>query len=214
MWIETFLDYLKYERNYSARTVGEYGDDLNAFEAYFKKVDATLSWENIDGDIVRDWMVSMMEAGRAATTVNRRLSAVRALYRYALKREWVKADPARGIRGPKKKKPLPAFVKENEMDRLLDGGFLRRRFRRQKRQADCGHVLCDRHPAFRTHGLGQSGRGFAGAGHKGHRQAEQAAGRAFRRRTGNADQGIPGPEVFFRTCRRRGDVRGPKKGSG
>ena len=123
MWIETFLDYLKYERNYSARTVGEYGDDLNAFEAYFKKVDATLSWENIDGDIVRDWMVSMMEAGRAATTVNRRLSAVRALYRYALKREWVKADPARGIRGPKKKKPLPAFVKENEMDRLLDGDF-------------------------------------------------------------------------------------------
>ena len=82
MWTEAFLEYLTLERNYSLRTVEEYRDDLNAFESYYKKVDSTLSWETIDGDVVRDWMVSMMEAGRTATTVNRRLSALRTFYRY------------------------------------------------------------------------------------------------------------------------------------
>ena len=82
-----------------------------------------MSWETIDGDVVRDWMVSMMEAGRTATTVNRRLSALRTFYRYLLKRDWIKADPVRNIQGPKKKKPLPVFLKESEMDRLLDGEF-------------------------------------------------------------------------------------------
>ena len=123
MWTEAFLEYLTLERNYSLRTVEEYRDDLNAFESYYKKVDSTLSWETIDGDVVRDWMVSMMEAGRTATTVNRRLSALRTFYRYLLKRDWIKADPVRNIQGPKKKKPLPVFLKESEMDRLLDGEF-------------------------------------------------------------------------------------------
>ena len=123
MWTEAFLEYLTRERNYSLRTVEEYRDDLNAFESYYKKVDSTLSWETIDGDVVRDWMVSMMEAGRTATTVNRRLSALRTFYRYLLKRDWIKADPVRNIQGPKKKKPLPVFLKESEMDRLLDGEF-------------------------------------------------------------------------------------------
>lgn len=76
MWTEAFLEYLTLERNYSLRTVEEYRDDLNAFESYYKKVDSTLSWETIDGDVVRDWMVSMMEAGRTATTVNRRIKCL------------------------------------------------------------------------------------------------------------------------------------------
>ena len=82
MWIEAFLEYLTLERNYSLRTVEEYRDDLDAFESYYKEVDSTLSWETIDGDVVRAWMVSMMEAGRTATTVNRRLSALRTFYRF------------------------------------------------------------------------------------------------------------------------------------
>ena len=123
MWTDDFLRYLAYERNYSVRTVGEYRDDLNAFEAFYREIDATLSWKEIDEDIVRDWLVSMMEAGRAATTVSRRLSALRTFYKFLLKRGWVDADPVRDVQSPKKGKPLPVFVKESEMDRLLDGSF-------------------------------------------------------------------------------------------
>lgn len=123
MWTEDFLSYLALERNYSPRTVGEYRDDLDAFESYYKEMDGTLSWATIDEDVVRDWLVSMMEAGRAATTVNRRLSALRTFYKFLLKRGRVERDPVRDIQGPKKRKPLPVFVKEREMDRLLDGAF-------------------------------------------------------------------------------------------
>lgn len=123
MWLDSFLDYLTFERNYSPRTVGEYQDDLKAFESFYKEVDAALSWDTVDADVVRNWMVKMMESGRTATTVNRRLSALRTFYKYVLKRGWMHSDPVRNIRGPKKKKPLPVFLKEAEMNRLLDGDY-------------------------------------------------------------------------------------------
>ena len=120
MLINEFLDYLRFERNFSARTVGEYGDDLRKFESFFKNLDATLTWETVDSDVIRDWMESMMDKGNIATSVNRRLSAVRSFYRFALSRGLVAADPSHGVKGPKKEKPLPQFVREADMDALLD----------------------------------------------------------------------------------------------
>ena len=118
--IENFLNYLQFELNRSALTVSSYGDDLHAFEAYFKAIDIELSWESIDSDIIRDWMESRMDKGNSATSINRRLSALRSFYRYALVRNLVSKDPVRGITGPKRSKPLPQFLREAEMDRLLD----------------------------------------------------------------------------------------------
>jgi len=118
--IENFLNYLQFELNRSALTVSSYGDDLHAFEAYFKAKDIELSWESIDSDVIRDWMESMMDKGNSATSINRRLSALRSFYRYALVRNLVSKDPVRGITGPKRSKPLPQFLREAEMDRLLD----------------------------------------------------------------------------------------------
>lgn len=120
MMIEGFLNYLRFESNRSELTVKSYGDDLKAFEAFFQSLDKHITWETVDADVVRDWMEHMMDAGNAATSVNRRLSAVRSFYRYAQRRGLIDKDPAHGVDGPKKKKPLPQFVKESEMDRLLE----------------------------------------------------------------------------------------------
>ena len=118
--IEKFLDYLRYERNRSELTVTAYGQSLRDFEAYFKSRDSQLSWESIDSDIIRDWMESLMDKGDMASTVNCSLSAVRSFFRYALLHGLVKYDPSHVVKGPKKQKPLPYFVRENEMNRLLD----------------------------------------------------------------------------------------------
>lgn len=120
LMIERFLEYLRLERNYSPRTIDGYGKDLNEFESFFKNLDNYLSWETVDSDVIRDWMVHMMDKGNTATSVNRRLSALRSFYKYALKRKFVEVDPAHGVQGPKNKSPLPQFLKESEMDRLLD----------------------------------------------------------------------------------------------
>lgn len=119
--IEKFLDYLCSERNYSPRTIESYRSDLEAFEKYFEMLDSQLSWETIDADVVRGWMEHMMDGGNTASTVNRRLSALRSLYRFGLIRNMVKRNPAHLIKGPKKTKLLPQFVRESDMDRLLDG---------------------------------------------------------------------------------------------
>lgn len=116
---EEFLRYLQYEKNRSQLTVKAYSDDLRAFEAYFKGLDDQLSWESIDADIIRDWMESMMNKGNNATSVNRRLSALRSLYRFALSHGMIETDPTHLIRGPKKDKPLPQFLKEKEINSLI-----------------------------------------------------------------------------------------------
>lgn len=118
--IRRFMDYLQFERNYSAKTIKEYGDDLREFEAFFGDLDCELTWDTVDSDVIRAWLESMMDKGNAATSVNRRLSAVRSFYRFALSHGLVCADPAHSVTGPKKHKPLPQFVREKEMDCLLD----------------------------------------------------------------------------------------------
>ena len=126
---ESFLEYLSYERRYSEHTVCSYGLDLSKFEEYLKGVDEDLDLIHVDADLVRGWVVSLMEQGYTPTSVNRKLSSLRSFYRYLLRKNMIPVDPMLKVIGPKKKKPLPVFVKEAEMDRLLDdadfgNGFL------------------------------------------------------------------------------------------
>ena len=120
MLIDSFLEYLRLERNYSERTIVSYGTDLREFEVYFKKVDAEIGFATLDADVVRNWVINLMDEGRAATSVNRKLSSLRSFYRFLLKKKKVTVDPMMKVVGPKKKKPLPSFVREKDMDRLLD----------------------------------------------------------------------------------------------
>ena len=118
--IDQFLCYLRYERNRSMQTVERYERSLRDFEAYFKSRDEEISWATVDADIIRGWMETLMDKGNQATTVGTGLSALRSLYRFALARQLVSVDPAHHILAPKKQKPLPQFMKESEIDNLID----------------------------------------------------------------------------------------------
>lgn len=118
---DSFLKYLLLERNYSEKTILSYGIDLNEFEAYFKSADEELEFTSVDADVVRGWVLSLMEEGRAETTVNRKLSSLRSFYHYLLRQKLVTVDPVAKVVGPKKKKPLPVFVRDEVMNQLLDG---------------------------------------------------------------------------------------------
>lgn len=120
MLIESFLNYLKLERNYSELTIISYGKDLEQFKAYLKKLDEEVELETVDADIIRSWVITLMDENIAASSVNRKLSSLRSFYRYLLRKGLIQADPVQKVKGPKKKKPLPTFVKEEEMNKLLD----------------------------------------------------------------------------------------------
>lgn len=120
MMIDSFLDYLRLEKNYSEKTAVNYGIDLAQFEEFFKEKDEELDFTTVDADLVRAWVMQLMDQGYVATSVNRKLSSLRSFYHFLLRKGVVQVDPMLKVVGPKRKKPLPVFVKESDMDRLLD----------------------------------------------------------------------------------------------
>lgn len=118
--IEDFLNYLTYERTYSPYTVTNYGVDLREFEAYLVHTENVLKSQDADADLVRRWAMALMADGRSATTVNRKLSSLRTYYKFLLKKGVIAVSPMQSMRGPKKKKPIPQFVREDDMEYLLD----------------------------------------------------------------------------------------------
>ena len=123
MWTEDFLTYLEAELNRSPLTIEVYRNSLKQFREFLDEKAEQLAWDEVDEDVVRDWMVELMERGENARTVCKKLSALKTFYRFLLQRGWVKRDPVHNLQGPKKEKLLPTFVREQEMDELLDGQY-------------------------------------------------------------------------------------------
>ena len=121
--IGAFLTYLRSECNRSQLTSQTYQVCLEEFEHYIKERDDALNWVNVDQDVVRDWMVDLMERGNTPRTICKKLSALKTFYRFLLQRGLVEANPVHTLQGPKQDKPLPVFVRETEMNKLLDGGY-------------------------------------------------------------------------------------------
>lgn len=119
MLTDSFLKYLRYERNYSSCTLDAYRRDLDQFEAYLRDESVFFDPKGIDADIVRGWLVSLMENGASTTSANRKLSTLKSFFRYLQKMGEVDANPLRLVTGPKNKKPLPVFVRDSEMEELL-----------------------------------------------------------------------------------------------
>ena len=118
--VDSFTDYLLYERNYSKKTVDNYVTDINQLGGYIEQLLGEFEVSQVKAEQVRDWMMSLMSQGYSASTVNTKLSSLRTYFHFLLLNGQVKTNPLALLSGPKKKKPLPTFLKESEMNRLLD----------------------------------------------------------------------------------------------
>ena len=120
MLIESFLKYLRLERNYSEKTILSYGIDLKEFQVFFKEKIEDIDFITLDSDLIRLWIIDLMDRGYTSTSVNRKLSALRSFYRFLLRRGLVEINPTLKVTSLKNKKPLPVFVKEADMDRIIE----------------------------------------------------------------------------------------------
>ena len=121
MWLaDSCLDYLQYERCYSEETVKAYREDLRQFEDFVREDIGDSKLSEVKAEQVRDWIVSLMDSGYASTSINRKLSSLRSFYKFLLREGELVVDPLQRVTGPKNKKRLPVFLRESEMDRLLD----------------------------------------------------------------------------------------------
>ncbi|MCX6309666.1 MAG: tyrosine-type recombinase/integrase, partial [Bacteroidia bacterium] len=73
----------------------------------------------LDSDMLRSWMVSMLEDGMTARSVNRKLSSLKTFWHYLQRTGVVSTNPFKKVVPPKSAKPLPVFLKEAEMDAIL-----------------------------------------------------------------------------------------------
>jgi len=118
---DSFLEYLEAERNYSSATIESYAKDLAEFQDFMEGQNPDASWTSVQSDDVREWVIYLLDEQRlAASSVNRKLSALRSYYKYLRRMGRVSVNPMEKVTAPKKRKPLPHFVRESEMDRLLE----------------------------------------------------------------------------------------------
>lgn len=121
LWTDSFLEYLRSERNDSPATIESYAKDLSMFQEFLEEQNPGASWRTVQADDVREWVIYLMdELQLTATSVNRKLSAMRTFYKYLRRMEWVSVNPMEKVVAPKKKRSLPYYVRESEMDRLLE----------------------------------------------------------------------------------------------
>ncbi|MBR1643975.1 MAG: tyrosine recombinase XerC [Bacteroidales bacterium] len=118
--MEAFLTHLVSNKNYSPRTVSTYRADLTTFADFLATLDEGITWQTVDADIIRRWVMERIGNSISAVTAKRGLSALRSFYKYLLRTGHVDVDPTRRVSNPKTGKPLPVFVRESEMNRLLD----------------------------------------------------------------------------------------------
>ncbi|NDC62493.1 MAG: tyrosine recombinase [Planctomycetia bacterium] len=116
--IDRFLRFMVAERGASALTVKSYREDLLQLEEFLlsagcrRPADAT-------SVILRRFAGGLHSAGYAPSTVARKLASMRSFYAFGQREGWVRANPARPIRSPKRSRRLPKFLTGEEISRLL-----------------------------------------------------------------------------------------------
>ena len=126
---ESFISYLKYEKRNSSHTVVAYQKDLDQFVSFYTEMVGEFDVKRVDSKLVRNWIVSLMEQNYTPRSVNRKISTIKAFFRFLMKNELVENNPAINIPLPKVRKKLPNFVDENNLHHLLDDGFFESDFK-------------------------------------------------------------------------------------
>ena len=118
--IESYLNYIRYEKRYSNHTFISYQNDLNQFSAFSKDSYGLLCLSEASYQVIRAWIVTLAENEITAKSINRKIACLRSFYKYLLKQNTIQKDPTLRLKAPKINKQLPHFVEENDILKLLD----------------------------------------------------------------------------------------------
>lgn len=117
--VQSFIDYLRFEKRYSAHTVRSYQDDLSQFTTYLQDQFSVQSIEEITATFIRSWLASLREMDISPRSINRKISTLKSFFKYHLRTGRLTQTPMTNIISPKSGKRLPSFVKEEDLGDLL-----------------------------------------------------------------------------------------------
>lgn len=120
MQINSFLNYLNFEKRVSTDTSKAYQKDLEQFSAFLLHTYEIATESDVKTAFIRSWVVSLVEEGRTMSTIKRKLSAVKSYFNYLERHHQLKKNPMVKIPIPKVSQKLPSYLQENEIDQLFN----------------------------------------------------------------------------------------------
>ncbi|MDG2206715.1 MAG: tyrosine recombinase XerC [Pirellulales bacterium] len=119
--IESFIEYLRVERNASNLTIKSYEEDLIALVLYFEETEGReVELSEVTTLELRRFVAELQQAGYAKSTISRKLACLRSFFRFAMREGWVEANIAKPLRNPRAGRKLPHFLSAEEIARLLE----------------------------------------------------------------------------------------------
>lgn len=118
--VKSFLSYIEFEKRYSPHTLLSYSNDIDQFSSFCQRTFDEPNILNANHTYIRSWMVSLLEAGDKASTINRKVSSLKSLYKYLLKRKLIDSNPTARLTRPKTPKRLPTFIDEKATVGLME----------------------------------------------------------------------------------------------
>lgn len=117
--IQSFIDYLRFEKRYSRHTVIAYTGDLTEFFSFLAHQYETYKIEEISSVMIRSWLAAFLSGGMTAKSVNRKISSLKSFFKFHLRESTIAQTPMGQVNSPKISKKLPEFVKEEDTRKLM-----------------------------------------------------------------------------------------------
>ena len=116
--IDRFIEYLKYQRNYSDFTCNNYNKDLNEYNSFI--LSNKINYKNMDYNEAKEYVIYLNKKNAAKSTISRKLSSLRTFYKYLVLNNKVESNPFLLVSSPKKEKRIPKFINYNNMEEILN----------------------------------------------------------------------------------------------
>jgi integrase/recombinase XerC len=118
--ISAFIQHIASEKRLSPHTVTAYSNDLAQFEVFIKNEFSEINLLEVSFQEIRSWIVQLSDNKLDSKSINRKIATLKSFFHYLFKHKHIEIDPTTKLKSLKIKKTLPSFVKENEMNSLLD----------------------------------------------------------------------------------------------
>lgn len=118
--IESFLRYIEFEKRFSKHTVVSYKTDLSQFQNFLSSTYELENTQDASFPMIRSWIADLVDSKNEPRSVNRKIASLRSFYKFLLRQGHIAKDPMLKVRVLKTQKRLPEFVKEEEINHLLD----------------------------------------------------------------------------------------------
>lgn len=123
MFLDRFIQYIKFEKRYSPHTVSAYRSDLDQFMSFVNGPDQSITHpEEITHHQLRNWIVELMNQGLTAASINRKVATLRKYFKFLVQEGVITVNPTSKIVTPKIPKHLPVVVEDARLTQMLDNG--------------------------------------------------------------------------------------------